>query len=205
MKTVVINAELRKELGSAHSRRLRKAGKVPCVLNGAGEAIHFASDPISLRDIVYTPDFKIAQMELNGKTYKAILKSIQFHPVTDQILHVDFQALLDGRKINVEIPVHFEGTPKGVTAGGVFVRKLNKVLVKTTPDQLVSELLINVENLGIGESARVSAIERSDAIEILTSPSIPVASITRPRVLVVQETDEEDEEVDEAAEASTAE
>ncbi len=206
MKTVEIKAEPREDLGTAHSRRLRRAGHVPCVLNGAGDAIHFFTDPLSLRDIVYTADFKVAQMELNGKTYRAILKDIQFDPVTEQILHVDFQALLEGRKIKVEIPVHFEGSPVGVKNGGVFVRKQHKVLVKTTPDNLVAELLVDVAELGIGESVRVKDIKCPNEIEILTNPSIPIASITRPRVLVVAADDEEEEEgTEESAEAQTAE
>jgi large subunit ribosomal protein L25 len=124
---------------------------------------------------------------LGGESYRCIIKEIQFHPVTEGILHIDFLELAEGRKVKVQLPVRFKGTSPGVRNGGRLIQQLRKVEIKTTPDQLVEELILDISNLKLGNSVRVRDIETNDEIEILTNPGIPVATVKVPRVVIEEE------------------
>ncbi len=184
MEAVAINAESRVAgAGKAAAKTARREGVVPCVLYSKDENIQFVAQPLELRHLIYTPDFKVAEIQLDGKMHKCILKSVQYHPVTDQVIHVDFLKLVDGVSLKVEVPVRFTGTSIGVKEGGKLQQLLRKVKIKTTPEKLVNELTLDISNLKLGQSIRVRDIQPSEGVEIINAPGIPVGIIEIPRAL----------------------
>ncbi len=181
MKTVDINGTPRTDLGKKATRAARREGMVPGVIYGGEEVVHFNANPKEMKDIVFTPAFNKAVVTVDGKKYDCILKDTQFHPVTDELLHVDLLQLIDGQVLKANIPVRCEGTAAGVREGGRLNQKLRKVTIKTTPDKLAAELLVNVSELNLGDSVRVKDIEFADGMEVMTGMSIPVASVEVPR------------------------
>ncbi len=183
MEIITVNGQSRTELGKRHTKAVRREGKIPCVMYGGDEVIHFAVDFLDVRDLIYTPDFKMAEVSIDGQSYKCILKDYQMHPVSEKILHIDFLRLVEGHTVKVNIPIRFRGTPAGVKEGGKLQQSLRRALIKTTPEYLVGELLVDVSGLNLGQAVRVRDIETNDNIELLTSPSVPVASVQVPRAL----------------------
>lgn len=183
MNIVPVNGEVREGLGKTATKTIRKEGKIPCVVYGGGEPIHFLTDHNSIKHLVYTPDFKVAEITASGKTVRAIVKDIQFHPVNDKIMHIDFLQLVDGKTIRVEVPVRFKGASPGVKLGGKLQQSLRRVKVKTVPEHLVDELYVDVSHLELGQAVRVRDIESNEHIEILNPPANPVASVEIPRAL----------------------
>jgi len=183
MESIKIAGELRKETGSKFARAFRRAGMIPCELYGGDVNIHFTATPLSLKHLVYTPEFKVAELEIDGQTYRAIMKSIQFHPVSEEILHIDFLRLVEGVPVKVEVPVRFSGVAPGVKAGGKLTQKVHRVQIKTLPEHLVDQVTLDIGKLKLGQSVRVRDINVDSAIEILNNPGIPLASIAIPRAL----------------------
>ncbi|MBK7409378.1 MAG: 50S ribosomal protein L25 [Saprospirales bacterium] len=205
MKTVAINGTLREELGKKGAGSVRREERVPCVMYGGDKVIHFSTTIGDLRHLVYTPDFKTAEVTVDGKSYRAILKDVQFHPVTDSVIHADFLQLIDGHPIKVELPVRFKGVSPGVKSGGKLLAQLRRVLVKTTPEKLVEELLVDISKLGLGQSIRIRDIKALDGLEVLMSPSVPVAMVEIPRALRSVTLGEEEEGGEEGAEEGASE
>lgn len=183
MESVAIQATTRPETGKKATKATRKAGEVPCVIYGGENVVHFSGKPLAFRELVYTPEFKLAEIELDGNVYKCILKDIQFHPVTDEILHIDFLQLVEGKPLKVMIPIKFKGQAPGVKIGGRLTQKVRKVKVKTTPEKLVPELFVDISSLQLDQSVRIRDIEIKDGMEVMTSMSIPVATVETPRAL----------------------
>lgn len=183
MKTVAINGTARTGLGKKAAGEIRRAELIPCVLYGGDEVVHFSTTLADLRSLVYTPEFKIAEVSVGGKKYSAIIKEVQFNPVNDSVVHADFLRLIDGHPIKVELPVRFIGVSPGVKNGGKLIPQLRRVLVKTKPEQLVDELKVDISGLDLGQSIRIRDIKLESGIEILMSPSVPVAMIEIPRAL----------------------
>ncbi len=184
MQVVAIKGTPREKTGTKAAKSYRRAGQIPAIIYGAeGEPVHFVTTWNELKSLVYTPDFKLAEIEVDGKQYKCFVKEIQFHPVKETIQHVDFQLLVPGRKIKVEVPVRFEGTAAGVRAGGKLIQKVRRVKIRTTPEHLVSEVKVDISHLNLGQSVRVRDIEGLEGVEILNAPGIPLATIEIPRSL----------------------
>ncbi len=183
MESITIKGKTRTALGKKSSKSARKTNEVPCVIYGGESPVHFTAPALDFKNLIYTNDFKLAEIELDGKTYKCILKDMQFHPVTENLLHLDFLELVDGKSIKVEVPVRFKGQAPGVKTGGKLFQKLRTVKIKTTPEHLVDELLADISSMNLGQSIRVRDIEVSQGIEIMSSPGIPVASVEVPRAL----------------------
>jgi large subunit ribosomal protein L25 len=150
---------------------------------GGGENVIFNVKPLALKSLVYTPEFKVAEITLGDKTHRCILKDLQVHPVTDSILHVDFLRLIEGTPVKLEIPVRCVGASPGVKVGGKLQQKMRRVKVKTTPEKMVDELEVSINELLLGESVRVRDIKLPEGIEIMNPPANPVASIEIPRAL----------------------
>ncbi len=208
MQTVKIKGEQRTDIGKRAAKSIRRAGFIPCELYGSDENVHFSVTPASVKSIVYTPDFKLAEIEVDGKVYKSIMKSIQFHPVSDEILHMDFLKLEEGRKLKVMVPIKFEGVSPGVKNGGTLTQKLHRVEIKTTPDKLIDTIVMDISELTLGNSLRVRDIAVPDAVEILHNGSTPVATVAIPRALKSTATVDEEgelEELEEGEEASAEE
>ena len=210
MESVVISANARPTTGKKSTKATRREGLVPCVIYGGEKVVHCSGPALAFRDLVYTPAFKLAEITVDGTTYKCILKDITFHPVTDEIEHMDFLQLVDGKPLKVMIPIRFKGVAPGVKTGGRLNQKVRKVKIKTTPDSLVPELFVDISNLQLNESVRVRDIEVTDKMEVMTSMSIPVASVETPRALRsaaagAEEEGAEGAEAEEGAEAAAAE
>ncbi|MCL4157909.1 UNVERIFIED_CONTAM: hypothetical protein GTU68_038655, partial [Idotea baltica] len=147
MEIVAIKGQVRSDVGKKSSKAVRKEGLIPCVLYGTKEVIHFSVDPKSVKDLIYTPDFKLAEIDIDGTVYKTILKDTQFHPVSDAIVHLDFLALVDGQKVKIEVPVRFKGVSPGIKLGGKLQQNLRRVKIKSTPEQMVGDLTLDISTL----------------------------------------------------------
>lgn len=208
MEIVKIVGHKREDLGKKATRELRKEDKVPCTIYGKDTLVHFYANRIDFKHLIYTPEFKMAEIDVDGEVYKGIVKQTQFHPVTDHILHIDFQRLVDGRKIRVNVPVHLQGNSVGVRNGGRMVQTLRKVEIKSLPENIVAELFVDVSKMTMGDTIRVEDIMNTDKFEVMNSPRLPVATVAVPRTLKAagmtgEEEDEEDEtEAEETAEAA---
>ncbi len=196
METIKIKGEVRSKTGKAAARSARRNGRIPCELYGSDDNIHFTVPVSGLKHLVYTPDFKLAELEIEGKVYRTIMKDIQFHPVSENILHVDFLELKEGKEVKVEIPVQFTGMPVGVKSGGTLSQKVHRVQIKTKVEHLIGQVVLDVTDLELGQSVRVRDIEVSDEIEILNSPGIPLASVNIPRALKSAAAEDEEGEVE---------
>lgn len=183
MKTIALTGTSRTELGKKSTKAIRNANLVPCVLYGGENNLHFSVSSMALRDLIYTDEFRVAEVTVDGDTRQALIKSVQFHPVTDNIMHVDLLELVEGKKVKAEIPIRLVGTAKGVKVGGVLMQKIRKVKVQTTPEKLSAFINVNVEHLALGKSIRVREIQAEEGIEIINSGGIPIASVEVPRAL----------------------
>ena len=183
MQVVNINGESRQSTGKTSNKSLRKEGKIPAVIYGGKENVHFATYVKALKPLVYTPDFKLAEVEVEGQTYKTIVKDIQFHPVTDEIVHVDFQELVPEQKVNVSVPVRFKGASPGVKNGGKLIQSMRKVKIKVAPEHIVDELFADISKLQLGSSIRVRDLIIGDGVEVMSPGATPLASVEVPRAL----------------------
>ena len=176
MKTLEIKASLRGEVGKKDAKAVRKSDAVPGVLYGGKEAMHFQVTNSELRRLVYTPDIFIINLDIDGKTTKAILKDIQFHPVKDTILHVDFYEVDEKKPIIIEVPVKLEGLAEGVKAGGKLSLEMRKIRVKGLYKDVPECLTINVESLGLGKTIQVGALN-FDKLEIQNPKDTVVVAV----------------------------
>lgn len=183
MQTIEISGQKREELGKVGSKSTRSQGLIPCVLYGGKEVTHFSTTLANVRHLVYSPDFKIADLTIDGKHTKAILKEWQMHPVTEEVVHIDFLQLVEGHQVIVEIPLRFKGESPGVKLGGKLIALVRKLKVKTKPENLIDCLYVDISNMELGQSIRVRDTEIPEGIEILNAGSIPVARIEIPRAL----------------------
>jgi large subunit ribosomal protein L25 len=186
MKTITIEGQLRTEFGKAATRQLRSEEKVPAVIYGGAKEINFSAPASAFKSIIYTPDFMLAEINVDGNSYKCVLKDIQFGKVTDDLIHVDFLELVSDKKISVNIPLKFTGTPAGVKEGGKLVVKMKSLKVKTLPENLKENIEMDLSDLQLNENVRVQDVKAKD-MEILNSPRIPIASVTMTRQLKQEE------------------
>lgn len=182
MEIVKLDAQKREQIGKKASKATRSGDLVPCNLYGGGENISFAVDYNALKKGVYTDKFMVFDLNIGGTAKKAILKEIQFHPVTDKMLHIDFQELVSGKKVKTEIPLITKGFSKGQQAGGKLEVKLRKIKIKAEAQNIPNFVEVDVTPLELGKSLRIRDIVVS-GYEILNSPAIPIVSITIPRAL----------------------
>ena len=159
---------------------MRKQGLVPCNLYGGKETINFSAPYTSLQPIVFTPAFKIAEIELNGKKIKAITKELQFDPVKDTVKHVDFQELVDDIKVKVEVPLKLSGVPAEVAMGAKLEQTMRKLKIFALPKHLPEVIVVEVGDLTVGQNKRIKDIQ-IEGITLLHSASIPVARLTSSR------------------------
>ncbi|MEX0811927.1 MAG: 50S ribosomal protein L25 [Chitinophagales bacterium] len=200
MNTINLKGTLRTDIGKKATSKLRADGFVPCNLYGGDKNINFHAPYNDFTKLIYTPDFFKTIIEVEGKEYEAVIREVQFHPVTDRITHIDFLELIPGRAVTVDIPVELTGLAKGVKNGGKLILKTRKIRVKATPDKMVNVIKVDVTNLALGKSIKVKEAITNE-LEVITSASIPVASVVVPRAMRSAAEIEEEE----AAEAAAAE
>ena len=158
MKSITIKGSQRESVGKAASKVLRNAGQVPCVLYGGDNVLHFSAPELAFKNIVYTPNVYTAAIELNGKTYNAILQDIQFDPVSDKIIHIDFYQLHKDKEITIEVPIQIEGTSPGIMAGGTLRIVNRKLKVKALPDNLHDFVPVDISGLEMGNKLYVTKL-----------------------------------------------
>ena len=134
-------------------------------------------------NLVYTSQFKLAEVTVDGSTHRCILKDLQLDRLTDEVIHIDFLKLTPGHKIKINVPLATKGASPGVKLGGKLVTKMRTISVKVSPENLISEVTVDVSGLDLGQTVRVRDIEKVDGVEIMNAPSIPVATVTIPRAL----------------------
>lgn len=183
METVALKGLKRTETGKKATKALRREGLIPCAMYGMGDAKHFAVTIKEVKSLIYTSDFKLADIDIDGTKHRCIVKERHFHPVTDALENIEFIELLDNRKITVQVPVKFQGSAPGVKIGGSLQKNLRRITIKTTPEYLVDELTLDVSKLQIGQSVRVRDIDKLEGIEVVNPSGTPVATIEIPRAL----------------------
>lgn len=186
MKTITIEGQLRSDLGKKATRQLRSEEKVPCVIYGGADTISFSAPAKAFKNLVYTPDFQLAEITVGGKMYKCILKDMQFDVVTDELAHIDFLELVEDRPVVATLPLKLVGQSAGVKAGGKLVVKMKALKVKTLPKYLRENIEVNIDNLELNQNIRVEDVKDAN-FEILNSPRIPIASVVMTRQLRQEE------------------
>ena len=203
MESISLIGEVRKSLGKADAKAARKAGNVPCIIYGGEENVHFTADSRKFKKLIYTPNVYIVNVEVDGKTYETIMKDVQYHPITDAILHVDFQLLTD-RPVLVNLPVRLNGTPLGVRNGGKLALPLRSLKVKGDPRKLGDAMFIDVEKLRIGQSIKVAELTLENGTIMNREDNVVVAIKAKRGAIDEDEEDEEGEEGAEGAEGAEA-
>jgi large subunit ribosomal protein L25 len=186
MKSITIEGQLRTESGKKATRQLRSQELVPGVIYGGKSEINFSAPAAAFKSIVYTPEFMLADIKVDGKNYRCILKDLQFNKVTDLLSHVDFLELVEDKKVIATLPLKYVGVPAGVKAGGKLVTKMKSIKVKTLPKYLKETIEVDLTNLELNENIRVENII-AENMEVLNSPRIPIASVTMTRQLKQEE------------------
>ena len=186
MKSITIEGSLRTGFGKTATRQLRSQELVPGVIYGGSQEINFSAPAAAFKNLVYTPSFQIAEVKLEGKTYRTILKDLQFDKITDALTHVDLLELVEDKKVIATIPLKFVGTSPGVKDGGKLVIKIKSLKVKTYPKYLKEQIEVSIDNLELNGNIRVEDV-KAENFEILNSPRIPIASVTMTRQLKQEE------------------
>ena len=186
MKTITIEGQLRTETGKKAARQLRSQGLVPGVIYGGAQEVNFAAPILAFKNIVYTSEFLLANINVDGKTYRCILKDLQFNKVTDQLSHIDFLELVEDKKVIATIPLKFTGVAQGVKEGGRLVVKMKALKIKTLPKYLKENIEVDLTDLQLNGNVRVEDV-KAENYEILNSPRIPIASVVMTRQLKQEE------------------
>ena len=193
MQKIEIIGYKRANLGKNESKKLREDGNVPCVVYGGKEQIHFHAPMILFRDLVYTPGANFVKLNIEGEGKDVILQDIQFHPVSEVILHADFLELNDNKKVKMEIPVKIFGDSPGVQQGGKILMRIRKLSVMAYPKNMPEFIEVDISGLDLGKSIKVEDL-LNDEFDILNSPVVSVVSVNIPRVKIEVEEEEEGEE-----------
>lgn len=183
MKTVSLSGSLRGSVGKKDAKLQRRAGKIPCVLYGGKEQIHFVADEKSFSKILFTPEVNIIKITIDGKEYDTIYQEIQFHPVTDKLLHVDFLQLSPDKPVTIAIPVKSEGVSPGVLKGGRLEKKLRKVKIKALAKDLPEFIMINISSMEIGDSVKVGDLKIDNVTFLDASNNVVIAVRTARQVI----------------------
>ena len=204
METIEIIGYKRANLGKKNSNKLREEGNVPCVVYGGDEQIHFHAPMILFRELVYTPGANFVKLNIEGIEKDVILQDIQFHPVSEVILHADFLELQDNKKVKMDIPVKIIGDSPGVQQGGKILIRIRKLSVMAYPKNMPEFVEVDISELQLGKSIKVEDILK-EQYEILNSPLVSIVSVNIPRVKIeIEEDEEEGEEGEEGAEGEGA-
>jgi large subunit ribosomal protein L25 len=182
MKSFAISGSRRENVGKRDAKELRYEGKVPAVLYGGDNQIHFAVSAADLKGLVYTPDVHFVDIDVEGTKAQAVLQDIQFHPLTELILHVDFLRVNDSKPFVMEIPVKLTGTSPGVKMGGKLIQKLRKLRVKAFPKDMPQYVEVGMEVLELGKSVRVGDLS-FDKFQVTNNADDTIVSVVMSRAL----------------------
>ena len=176
MQVFELKGAVRTDVGKKATKALRKEAKVPCVLYGGESNVHFTVLEKDLKNLLYTPKVYLVNLNLDGKSCGAVMREIQFHPVKDNVLHVDFYQIEENQPIVMEVPVQLEGLAEGVRAGGKLQLQVRKLKVKATYDKIPERLVVNVSNLGLGKTIKVGELA-FEGLEILNAKETVVCAV----------------------------
>ncbi len=186
MKSLAITGARRAAQSKQETKRLRAEGKVPCVLYGGKEQVHFSAPALSLRGLVYSPNVYIVDLDIEGSTHRAVMKELQFNTVSDRLQHIDFLEIKDDKKVVVDIPVRLTGTPTGVRAGGQMLHKMRMLKISALPKDLPDQFELKVDDMEIGHTIRVRDM-KLDGVTFLDIPAAAIVAVKTARA-VVEET-----------------
>ena len=195
MKSITIKGSERESVGKKATKALRNAGLVPCVVYGGEKPLHFSAPELAFRDLVYTAAAHTVKVDLGEGKLKAIMQDIQFHPVTDKILHIDFYQLFDDKEVTMNIPVRLQGNSPGVRNGGRLLFRKRKLAIKALPDKLPDFFDIDISKLKIGDNIVVESLLNDD-FAILHPDTTVVVQVKTQRAAVVEDVEEEDEDAE---------
>lgn len=176
MKTISIKAVKREEYGKKAAKAVRREGLVPCILCGNGESVAFSVDPREVKPLIYTPNSYIVEFDFDGKTEKAVLREAQFHPVREQILHLDFYRIADGKPVAIAIPVRLTGNAEGVKVGGKLALSARKLTVSALVENLPDEIVVDVTELGVGKTIFVGDLQVEN-LKFITPATTAVCAV----------------------------
>jgi large subunit ribosomal protein L25 len=202
MKTVSMSGSLRGNVGKKDAKKARKEGLVPCVLYGGKEQVHFVMEEKAFKPVIFTPNAFLIKLEIEGKTHDVILQDVQYHPVTDSLLHADFLEVIPGKTIKIAVPLQLTGTSKGVLRGGRLIQKFRKLLLKGLVENIPEKVDVDITKIDIGQSIKVSDL-KVENVEFLDPASALVVTVRTARVVAAVA--EEEEEGEEGAEATAKE
>ncbi|MBP1840405.1 50S ribosomal protein L25/general stress protein Ctc [Formosa algae] len=201
MKSITINGSLRESVGKKATKALRNAGQVPCVLYGGDKPVHFTAEELAFSKLVYTPNAHTVVITLaGGESFNAIMQDIQFHPVTDKIIHVDFYQTFDDKEISMDIPVTFIGNSRGVKNGGVLRKNKRSLRVKALPANLPDFIEADITPLKIGGKLYITTLE-NEAYKFMHPDNTVVCQVRRSRAAIIE--DDEEDEAEATPEAAT--
>lgn len=186
MKTLVINGNPRTDISKQEVKSLREGERVPCVLYGGDAPVHFSVADLDFRDLVYTPEVHMVKLNVAGKEYDAILKEVQYHPITDKIQHVDFIQAFADKAITLSVPVRTTGASEGVKQGGKLVVKLRRLSVKALPSQMPDNITVDIASLKIGGNIRVRDLA-VDGVTFLDSGNNVIVTVRMTRNVATAE------------------
>jgi large subunit ribosomal protein L25 len=205
MKSVELKATSRGEVRSKSAlKALRKEGRVPAVIYGSQDNINFHVDEITFSKLIHTTEVYFIDLVMEDKTVKAVIKDVQFHPVTDKVIHIDFMEVVDNKLVSMDIPVVFNGKSIGVMNGGKRREKLRKILCKALPKDMPEVISVEISQLKIGMDIKVKDI-KIDGVEFLNAPNAVVIAVKTSRVAVAEDEEEETEGEEGATEEAAAE
>jgi large subunit ribosomal protein L25 len=186
MKSITIEGHLRTDHGKKAARQIRSQENVPAVIYGGAQEVNFYASAKAFKPLVYTGEFQIAEVTVDGKMYRCILKDLQFDKVSDALIHLDLLELVEDKKVVATLPLKFVGTSVGVKEGGKLVIKIKSLKVKALPKDLVETISVDITNLALNANIRVEDVKAA-GIEIMNSPRIPIASVVMTRQLKQEE------------------
>ena len=201
MKSVEIKGNVRTDVGSKYAKAERKAGNVPCVVYGGEGPIHFSAPVLAFKGLVYTAEAKTAKITIGDTSVEAVIQDMQFHPVTDQLMHIDFIQLVEGKPVTMNIPVVLNGQARGVLNGGKLKTILRQLSVRAIPGQFPDSIELDITELRIGKSIRVSDVTPS-GYEILNADTAVIVTVKKARGAVDDEDEDEEGAAEEGAEAT---
>ena len=189
MQTIELKGQERKVIGKAESKLNRVSGNIPCVLYGGKENIHFTVEQIPFNKVIITPNVYVVLLSIDGKDFKAILKEVQVHPVTDAVLHVDFLQITDDKPFSIKLPIKITGVSDGVKQGGKLQIKMRKVKVNGLLKDIPNVLDVDITKLGIGQSVKIDSLSYKNlTIEEPKSAVVCSVNLTRSAARAIQET-----------------
>ncbi len=186
MKSITIEGHLRTDHGKKAARQIRSQENVPAVIYGGAQEVNFYASAKAFKPLVYTGEFQIAEVTVDGKMHRCILKDLQFDKVSDALIHLDLLELVDDKKVVATLPLKFTGTSVGVKEGGKLVIKIKSLKVKALPKDLVETINVDITNLALNANIRVEDV-KANGLEIMNSPRIPIASVVMTRQLKQEE------------------